>query len=98
MSNFHIRDLAQACAPRICAAVERVVIETVRAELPRTIEAVLREQFPGETLRLYVPKLSVASRRDRDIAIRAQFTGRNHGELSRRFGLSIKQIARIVIV
>lgn len=95
MSDLQIRALAAACAPRIAAKVEAAVVATVRAELAGTIEAVLREQFPGETVRLYVPKRSTASRRDRDNAIRQQFNGRNCKDLAARFGLSIKQVHRI---
>ena len=95
MSDLQLRSLAQACAPRIAAKVEAVVLQTVRDELHGTIEAVLREQFPGETLRLYVSKKPVTARRDRDNAIRQQFNGRNTRELAASFGLSIKQIYRI---
>lgn len=95
MSDFQIRQLAQACAPRIAGLVENVVLETIRRELPGTIESVLREQFPGETVRLYVPKRSSASRRDRDNYIREKYTGRNAAELSAETGLSIKQVHRI---
>ena len=34
MSEFHIRNLAAACAPRIAAKVEAVVLQTIRDELP----------------------------------------------------------------
>lgn len=95
MSDIMIRQLAAACAPRIAAKVEAAVIATVRAELPGTIADVLREQFPGETVRLYIPKRSVASRRDRDAAIRAQYNGRNLKQLAAEFKLSPKQIHRI---
>lgn len=95
MSDYQIRQLAAACAPRIAAAVESAVVDIVRRELPGTIENVLREQFPGETVRLYVAKRSVSSRRDRDNMIRAEYTGRNARALSAKFGLSMKQIHRI---
>lgn len=95
MSEYMIRKLAAACAPKIAEKVEAAVLETVRAELPGTIEAVLREQFPGETVRLYVPKRSAASRRDRDNMIRARYNGRNARELAAETGLSIKQVHRI---
>lgn len=95
MSEFLIRSLAQACAPKIAAKVESAVLATVRAELPGVIADVLREQYPGETLKLYVAKRSAASRRDRDAAIRAAYTGHNARDLAARFGLSPKQIHRI---
>lgn len=95
MSDFQIRTLANACAPLIAAKVEAAVLQTVRDHLPATIEQVLREQFPGETVRLYIPKRSVSSRRDRDNMIRAKYTGKNGKELAKETGLSIKQVHRI---
>ena len=95
MIDIELRNLAIACAPRIAAKVEAVVLQCVRDELPNTIEAILREQYPGERIRMYIRKKSVTDRRDRDNAIRLQFTGRNVRELAHRFGLSIKQTHRI---
>ncbi len=95
MSNFIIRNLAIACAPRIAAKVEAAVMQTVRDELAGTIETVLHEMYAGETLRLYVSKAGPAMRRERDHAIRAAWTGRNASALAHQFGLSTKQIFRI---
>ena len=95
MSDFLIRNPALACAPRIAARVEAVVLQAVRDELPGTLEAVMREMYAGETLRLYVSKASVSGRRDRDNAIRSAWTGRNARELATSFGLSTKQVYRI---
>ena len=92
MSDYLIRNLALACAPRIAAKVEAVVMQTVRDELPGALENVLREMYAGETLHLYISKASVSGRRDRDNAIRAAWNGRNGKELSTQFGLSIKQV------
>jgi len=96
MSDFMLRSLAAACAPRIAAKVEAAVLATVRDELPGTIEAVLREQFPGETLRMYIPKKPVTLKRDRNAAIRAQYNGHNVKALSTSFGLSPSMIFKIV--
>lgn len=96
MSEFLIRSLAQACAPKIAAKVETAVLATVRAELPGVIADVLREQYPGETLKFYVPKRPVSARRDRDAAIRAAYTGHNCRELAARFGLSVSMVFKIV--
>lgn len=95
MSDYQIRTLAAACAPRIAAQVELVVMETVRRELPGVLEAVLREHFPGETLRLYVPKKSVSARRIRDDAIRAQYNGHNSESLARTHGITARQVRNI---
>lgn len=96
MSDLLIRELAMACAEKLGSRVESAVQQTVRECLPGTIEAVLREQYPGETLRLYVPKRSAASRRDRDAAIRAMYNGRNAKEISHKFGLSVRMVFNIV--
>ena len=95
MAEMSIRNLAAACAPRIAAKVEAAVVQSVRAELPGTIEQVLSEMFPGETVRIYIPKKPVTARRDRDVAIRALWTGRNAHLLSTQFHLSPRTIFRI---
>lgn len=96
MSDLMLRTLAAACAPRIAARVEQAVVSTVRAELPTIIEAVLRETYPGETLRLYVSKKPGAMRRLRDDAIRAKYTGSNAAALAKEFGLSARMVFKIV--
>lgn len=96
MSELLIRSLAQACAPRIAARVEAVVVQTVRDALPDVLADVLREQYQGETLRIYAAKRPASARRDRDAAIRAQYNGRNVKELAASFGLSAGHIFRIV--
>lgn len=94
MSDYLIRHLAHACVPHLAAKVEAAVLAAVRDELPTTLRHVLQELYAGETLRLYVPKGS--ARRERDAAIRAQWSGHNAPELATRFALSQKQIMRIV--
>ena len=96
MSDHHLRHLAAACAPRIAELIEQTVITTVRDHLAGTIEAVLREQFPGETLRLYVPKRSVTAKRDRNRQILARYNGRNAAALAKEFGVCHQWIAKIV--
>lgn len=96
MSDLMLRTLAAACAPRIAARVEQAVVSTVRAELPTIIEAVLRETYPGETLRLYVSKKPGAMRRLRDDAIRAEYNGRNVTALAKKFEMSPRTVFRIV--
>lgn len=96
MSDLMLRTIAAACAPRIAARVEQAVVSTVRAELPTIIEAVLRETYPGETLRLYVSKKPGAMRRLRDDAIRAEYNGRNVAALAKKFEMSPRTVFRIV--
>ena len=96
MSDYQIRELAEACAPRIAAQIEQVVLTTVRQSLPGVIADVLREKWAGESVRLYVAKRSTSSRRDRDIIIRAQYNGHNCAELAHRFGLSQSMVFKIV--
>lgn len=95
MSDYLIRSLAAACVPHLAAKVEAAVLATVRDELPATLRHVLHEMYAGETLRLYVPKISNSDKVGRDDAIRTQWTGRNAAELAIRYKLSIKQIQRI---
>lgn len=88
-----LRDLAEKAAshPRIEAAVNKAL----RAELPSVIEEILREAYPGETLRMYIPKNNTSQRRERDNAIRASWNGHNAPVLAKQFKLSTKQIMRI---
>ncbi len=96
MSELMIRNLAAACATKIADKVEAAVMATVREHLPGTIESVLREQYPGETVRLYIPKKPVTLRRDRDNAIRARYNGHNVKALAAEFKLSQSMIFKIV--
>ena len=93
-STLTIRDLATRAAahPRI----EQAVNAALRQELPGVIEGILREMYPGETLRLYVPKRSVTSRGERDRLIRQEYNGRNVKALANRFGLNVRTVFRIV--
>jgi len=95
MSDLMLKNLAAACAPRIAEHVETAVKDAVNSHLPAIIEAVLRERYPGETLRLYVSKRPGGMRRVRDEAIRAKFNGRNVKELANEFHLSMRQVFRI---
>jgi Mor family transcriptional regulator len=96
MSDLMLKSLAIACGPRIAEKVEEAVVATVREHLPSIIEGVLREQYPGETLRLYISKRPGGMRRVRDEAIRAKYNGLNVKALSVEFGLSPRMIFKIV--
>lgn len=98
MSDLMIRNLAIAAAEKLAGKVEAVVQQTIREQLPSAVEAVLREQYPGETVRIYVPRRSLQMRRERDAAIRAMYNGRNANEIAHRFGLSISQVFRIASI
>lgn len=90
-SEFHVRTLAERIAPRISPAVERAVLAAVRQELPGLLMAELREMLPEST-----PKGSAAGRRDRDNAIRAEYTGRNLGALAAKYKISVRRLHEIV--
>ena len=96
MSELMIRNLAEACALELGPHVDAAVSDIVRKHLPTTIEKILRRDYPGETVRLYVPKRPVSLRRDRDAAIRQQYNGHNVKELATRFGLSQSMVFKIV--
>lgn len=96
MSDLMLKNLAAACAPRLAECVDTVVREAVRAELPTIIEAVLRETYPGETLRLYVSKRPGGMRKVRDEAIRVKYNGRNVKALAAEFGLSSRMVFKII--
>lgn len=90
-SEFHVRTLSERIAPKIAPAVERAILASVRQELPGLLMAELRELLPE-----YTPKRTPSSRRDRDNAIRAEYTGHNVKILSVKYGLSPSQVFRIV--
>lgn len=56
-------------------------------------EAIGRE-FAGQ--RLEIPSQAAQFRAWRDEQIRLEFNGRNHRELARRWGLTVRQVRRIV--
>ena len=94
-TEYRVRTLAERIAPRILpsvsAAVAHAIGATIAAELPVLLMDELRREIPE-----YTPKRNTSFVRDRNNAMRASFTGRNHAELSARFGVSIKQVRRIV--
>lgn len=91
MNDLLIRQIAEQCAPRLSVAVESAVQEIIRQQLPGAIAAVLRESFAGEQLRVYVPKMPRASRRERDALILAR-RGSHPKEVAREAGCSVRQV------
>lgn len=96
MSDLMIRNLAIAAAEKLAGKVEAVVQQTIREQLPSAVEAVLREQYPGETVRIYVPRRSLQMRRERDAAIRAMYNGHNAKMIAHQFGISARMVFNIV--
>lgn len=94
-SEYRVRTLATNIAPRIMpsviAAVDAAIRNTIAAELPALLFDELQREIPE-----YTPKRAISFRRDRDNAMRAAFTGANYRELAVKFGVSIKQVRRIV--
>lgn len=88
MSDF-IKDLAKR-------VVEHPAFSKAVADVVATVlEEQLRTKFGGAEL--YVPKRAGSqSRAERDRLIRAQFNGGNYREIAQKFGLTVRQIRRIV--
>jgi hypothetical protein len=61
-SEYRVRSLAERSAPRIAPKVEAALLACIRAELPALLMDELRNEIPE-----FVPKHSVALRRDRDL-------------------------------
>ncbi len=93
-TTLMLRDLANAAASH--PQIEAAVTGAIRTVLAGVIESILREQYPGERVSFYVAKRPASARRDRDAAIRAEFTGANIRALSVKYGLSQMQVYRIV--
>lgn len=100
MSEITLRDLAAACAPKLAPKIterlQKVLVDTVREELPSVLEHVLAEMIPGETFKHYAAIRPASRRRLRDDAIRAKYNGRNCAALAKEFGLSPRMVFKIV--
>jgi Mor family transcriptional regulator len=93
-STLTIRDLATRAAGH--PNIERAVNQALRSELPGVIEGILRDMYPGETLRLYVPKRSVSLRGERNRLIVQEFNGRNAKALAIKYGLTPRMVYNVV--
>ncbi len=93
-STLMLRDLATAVAAH--PKIESAVMGAIRAELPGVIESILRERYPGEQVRLYVAKKPPTMRRERDVAIRAEYNGRNVNALAKKYSINARTVFRIV--
>jgi hypothetical protein len=101
MSNARIvfRDLAERAAahPRI----EQAVVGAIRAELPGVIESLLRDMYPGEQLRLYVPQRDQAAaareRSARDERIRAAgASGMSTAQIAHTEGVTVRLVQMVL--
>lgn len=89
-----LRDLSSRVAshPRI----EQAVTSAIRAELPGVIEMILSEMYPGEDVRIYVPKKPVQLRRERNAALRMEYNGHNIKALVEKYGISARMIFNVI--
>ena len=88
-----LEDLAARAAshPRI----EQAVLGALRAELPSVIRGLLADMFPGETMRLYVPKGGGNdARRERDMRILGA-RGQPAALVAEREGVTERHVRRI---
>ena len=60
------------------------------------VEGALRLAKHSGGMRIYIPKLDTLVREHRDARIRSEFTGFNHRELARKYGLSETWIREII--
>lgn len=93
MSESLIRNLINKAARH--PEIETAVMGAIRDTLPNVIERLLREDFAGETLRIYVAKRGRQDKKTRDGKIRLTFDGTNGAALAKESNLSVKQIRRI---
>ncbi len=92
-SEYRVRKLAERIADRIAPSLAPDESVTLRHQLPALLMDELRNELPE-----FTPKRSVSARRDRDAAIRSQYTGHNCRELSARFGISVSMVFKIVAI
>ncbi len=90
MSEAFIRRLAAQVVrhPTFTTAVESAVVEV--------LTTTLRSEFSGTELRLYVPRVGTEERARRAREIRALWNGANLAFLAAKYGLSERQVRRIV--
>jgi Mor family transcriptional regulator len=75
--------------PIFSPAIERTVAEV--------LEAVLREQYGGESLQVYVAKVALRQRQARADAIASErASGAPVKELARRHGLTVRRVQQIL--
>lgn len=55
----------------------------------------LRERYPGGRINAYLAEMTLEERRQRAMAIRAEFNGRNIAELAHKYGLSERRVRQI---
>lgn len=55
----------------------------------------LRERYPGGRVNAYLAEMTREERRQRAMAIRAEFNGRNLAELAHKYGLSKRRVRQI---
>ena len=55
----------------------------------------LRERYPGGRINAYLAEMTLEERRQRAMAIRAEFNGRNIAELAHKYGLSKRRVRQI---
>jgi hypothetical protein len=93
-TNSLLANLAERCASH--PKLEGAVLGAVRQILPGVILSVLREQFPGETIRLYVPKIERETRKDRDARIaQALAAGKSVATIMDELGLPKTTVHRV---
>jgi len=76
--------------------IEAAVVGAVRATLPLVIQLVLRELYPGETLRLYIPKIGADTRADRVTSVLEALDGGSSAqEVSKALGVPVRTVRHI---
>jgi len=89
-----LTQLAERCATS--PVLERAVTSAVRSTLPGIIQGVLRELFPGETVRLYIPKIGAESRTERHTSVlQALDAGRSAQEVAKALGVPARTVRHI---
>ena len=89
-------------SPEVLADLGQIVQQRVQdwlpprlaAELAQEVVEAVRQRWGGSLI--YIPKGAAWARQQRDAAIAAAFTGHNHGELARRYHLTVTQIYAIL--
>lgn len=93
--SFDADDLFEDAATKLQASLGAHGVSGEKsAHIAVAVVDELRKHWGGQSL--YVPQGAGVKRRKRDLAIFAEFNGRNYGELAMKYGVSEMRVRQIV--
>lgn len=96
MADERIPELVTDLEDQMAACLMRdLLIERQQAkEISKKVARHITNNWGGQLI--YIPKNTLGQLSERDLEIWAQFNGRNHAALAKKFNLTVQQIYKIV--